>query len=216
MPTVQAGVIINRAATTLLDLSHTAWTQAELFDYLTAAQRIVCQLKADAYTKLASVPLVAGVDQVLPADGISVVSAYRNTTSKRAVKQVGLDNMNAANPNWAAETRQREVREVIADQRQPFRFQVYPPNDGTGALDMVYGAAPPAIAALTDVISVADTYEPALWQGVLFGAYSKNSRQQDLTKAAAALQAMNAMVTGKTATIKLNAPDLKQSEQAQS
>lgn len=213
---IAASVILDRAATTLLDSSHVAWAAAELLDYLNAAQRVVVQVKADAYPKLASRALVAGVDQTLPADGLSVINVLRNTVSKRACKQTGLEALNSWYPDWAAETPRTDVREWVSDQRSPQRFMVYPPNDGTGSVEVLYGATPAVLAAASDNISLADSYEPALYQGVLHFAYAKNSRRQDLAKSAAALQAMIAMVTGKTATIKLNAPDLKQVEQAQS
>jgi len=214
--TIAASVPINRAASTLLDPAHVAWSAAELLDYLNAAQRAVVQLKADAYTKIAAIPLVAGVDQVLPSDGLSVINLYRNTVSKRVVKQVGFESMNSWATDWAAETPRADAYEWMADQRQPMRFQVYPPNDGTGSLTGVYGAMCPVLASSADNIGLPDSYEPALYNGILHFAYAKNSRRQDLQKSAAALQAMIAMVTGKTATIKLNAPDLKQVEQGQS
>jgi hypothetical protein len=214
--TLAASVVLDRAATTLLDQTGTAWPVAELIDYLNAARRQAVHLKADSYTVLGDIALVAGPDQVLPADGISVVSLYRNTNGKRAVRQVGLDNIQATNPMWAANTPSAIVREYMIDTRDPKRFMVSPPNDGTGSLTGVYSAAPTPIADPSEPILLPDTYDGALWAYVISMAYAKSSTTQDLPKHTAYMQMFMALLTGKTATLKQTMPDLKQMEQAQS
>lgn len=215
--TTAASVILDLACTTLLNPApYRAWPRAELLSYLNLVQSAIVQVKADAFTKITDHTLAAGVDQTLPADGLSVVNIYRNVASKRACKQVGLDMLNSSNPTWAAETQNVNVREWVADQRTPTRFMVSPPNTGLGAVVLVYGAVPADLTAEADLISVADSYKMALWAGVVSLAYAKSSTTQDLQRSTAYLQMMNALITGKTATIKLNAPDLKQIEQAQS
>ena len=214
--TLAVSVVLDRVSTTLLDSSRRAWLLPELLDYLNATQRAIVQVKADAFTKLANHSLAAGVDQTLPADGLSVINVYRNVASKKACKQVGLDIMNSGNPNWPADTPKLDVREWISDQRDPRRFMVSPPNTGAGVVALLYGATPAVVTAASDNISLPDSYDSALWAGVLSMAYAKQSTTYDPQKAGAYMQMMLAFVTGKTATIKMNAPDLKQVEQAQS
>jgi len=216
MGTLAISVPIDRAATTLLDAAKVGWTAPELLNYANAAMRSIVQLKGDAYTKIGTITLVAGVDQVLPSDGLALINLYRNVASGKGVQQMGYDVMLATDMDFATRTRKVDVAEWISDQRQPQRFMVNPPNTGAGALTGVYSATPPVLTSASDLIPLPDSYEPAIYNGILHFAYAKNSREQDLQKSTAALQAMIAMVTGRTATVKQLAPDLKKAEQDQS
>lgn len=211
---VTASTITARAATTLLDPDGTGWPAAELLDYLNAAQRAVCLLRPDVYTKVASVTLAAGVVQSLPADGNVLLRVLYNANGV-SVRMAGIDGMSAA-ANWAAATPAAIVREWAADSRDRTRFFVSPPNDGSGSVVCFYAAVPPALAAGSDPIALPDVYETPLWAYVCSLAYAKNSRRQDMAKSQSMMQTFIAMVTGGQVASQSVFPDLRKIEQGQS
>lgn len=182
---IAASVILDSVAGTLLDRTHRTWTFADLLGYLNEGLRATAFVKADMYTVQAYVPLVAGVLQELPADGIAFMDATRNEVGGRVVTQVDEGLLEEANRFWPNATQQAEVEHFTADPRNPRRFRVFPPNDGDGSIEVLYGAVPPELNYTdgSDEIPVADSYQNVLTNFVLAKAYTKNSKRQDLAKA---------------------------------
>lgn len=182
-----ASVIVNACRVTLLDASATAWSDAELLGYLMEAQRTVCFLKPDAYTKREYVALVSGIKQALPADGIAILDVGDNEASGRACTLVDRDLLDHANRFWPAATAAVDAQHWAADPRDPKRFDITPPNAGTGSLEILYGAYTPSTALLAD-ITLIDSYQRPLECFTLARAYEKNSKRQDLAKAGVYMQ----------------------------
>jgi len=208
-----ASVIVTRARRTLLDPAPgVVWTDADMLDYLSAAQTAVCQIKADAYPLRATVPLAAGVSQALPSDALSLLDIYFNGNGA-TVNEVGRSLLNNV-ADWPAATQTSIVTDWMSDQRDPRRFFVNPPNDGTGSVFLLYGAIPPRIASTATNISLPDTYETALWSYVVALAYAENTTRQDLAKSAQWMTMFNQLVVGRAQTQKISAPDLRLAERA--
>jgi hypothetical protein len=206
-----ASVIVDRARRTLLDPAPgVTWTDADLLDYLSAAQNAVCQIKADAYPLRATVALAAGVAQALPSDALSLLDIYFNGNGA-TVNEIGRSLLNNV-AAWPAATPRPVVTDWMSDQRDPRRFFVNPPNDGSGSLFLLYGAIPPRIANVSTNIALPDTYENALWAYMIALAYAENTTRQDLTKSQQWLTFFNALVVGRGQTQKINAPDLRLAE----
>ena len=190
--TILASTILDSATTTLLDVAHRTWTADELLDYLNEAMRATAAARpTDFYIVEESVPLVAGVVQHLPADAIMLVDIPRNslavpsgvtTASYRTITQVDKGLQDEADRFWPAGTQQTEVEHFTFDPRNPRRWVCYPPNDGTGAVDLVYGAFPPQVMYAAEELPVLDSYQSPLIDFVLAKAYAKNSKRQDLSK----------------------------------
>lgn len=176
-----AGQIITRVRRTLVDPTGRTWGDAELLDYLTAAMTATANVKNDAYKRVEAVSLVAGYVQSLPSDGLAVFEVYGNVNGP-ACNQVGRELLNNANPDWTRATPQQFVDEWMADTRDPIRFLVNPPNDGTGAVTVLYGAIPQPVDDLTDPIPLADTYETPLWAYTVAMAYAANTKRKDPSK----------------------------------
>lgn len=205
--------IIARVAKTLIDDGMVAWTDDELYDYYNAAQSAVVNAKPDAYTVQNLVGLSAGVVQETPSDCVSLLAIYYNGNGA-TVNQVGLDLLNQANRNWPARTPDAIVDEYIIDQRNPRRYLVNPPNDGTGSLMILYGADPPpaAVGSPSTAMALPDIYQNALWAFTLSLAYAKNTKRQDLVKAGSYMQLFNQFV-GIRATAQIaQAPKLDNAE----
>lgn len=175
-----------------------AWTDADLIGYLNEAIRATCTVKADAYTLQASIDLVAGVVQELPAAGIALFDISQNVASGRRVTIVDRALLDEENRFWPAATQEEDVQHFAADDRAPRRFYVTPPNDGTGSVIALYGALPPEITATTDDVLLQDLYQPALVAFAISRAYLKNSKRADPAKSANAFNEWATMVGAKT------------------
>ncbi len=161
--TIQAATVLDSAATTLLDVAHRTWSADELLDYLNEAMRATAAARpTDFYVVEDSITLAVGVIQNVPADGIVLIDIPRNTGG-RIVTQVDKGLLDESDRYWP-------------------RFVSFPPNDGTGIVDMVYGAFPPQVMYAAEDLPVIDSYEPPLINYVIAKAYAKNSKRQDVAK----------------------------------
>lgn len=179
-----ASDIITGARGTLIDAAKAAWPDADLIAYLAEALSATAAVKPDMYTVRGFITLVAGELQQIPDDGVALIEIDRNSDAAggRVVTQVDAGLLAECSRFWPAGTKQAQVEHFTADPRTPKRFKVFPPNDGTGVVNCVYGAVPPAPIALTDDVLVSDTYQAPLIAYVLARAYAKSTKRQDLSK----------------------------------
>ena len=185
---IQASTILDSVSRTLLDTAERTWGPDEKLSYLNEAMRATAAARpADFYVIETAVTLAAGVIQALPADGFLLIDVPRNTGG-RIVTQVDKGLLDEAYRFWPAGTQEAVVEHFTFDPRNPRRFVSYPPNDGTGVVDLVYGAVPPQIMYAAEEMQVPDVYQTPLEQFVLSKCYAKNSKRQDLAKSAAAMQ----------------------------
>jgi hypothetical protein len=187
---ILVSTILDEVAGILLDGAEKTWTNDEKLGYLNEAMRATSLVKADFYVVETSMLLDPGVKQNLPGDAVTLIDVPRNsydntgTDSGRVITQVDKGLLDEANRFWPAGTRETTVQHFTEDPRNPRRFVVFPPNTGEGAVDVIYGATPPQIMYATEELPVLDAYQAPLIDYVLMRCYSKNSRRQDLTKAA--------------------------------
>jgi hypothetical protein len=194
---IQAATILDSAATILLDAAHRTWSADELLGYLNEAQRATAAARpSDFYVIEGQMQLAYGVIQNLPSDGITLIDVPRNNPTApsglvpayRVITQVDKGLQDEADRFWPGGTPQPTVEHYTFDPRNPRRFVVYPPNDGNGMVDIVYGAYAPQIMYDSEDLVCPDSYQTPLLNFVLGKAYQKNSKRQDLTKASAYLQ----------------------------
>jgi hypothetical protein len=160
------------------------WSNTDLIGYVNEALRATANVKPDMYTIQAFVPVVTGNTQQIPDDGVALLDIDQNETG-RVVTQVDDALLDEANRFWPRATQVAEVQHYSADPRAPRRFKVFPPNNGAGSIQILYGAVHPALTALTDTILVPDSYQYALTCHALSQAWSKASKRQDPQKAQA-------------------------------
>lgn len=177
-----ASVIINAVRFILMDASAATWSAAQLLANLNAAERKICTLKPTAFTTVANLTMAAGVNQVLPAAGTEIFDLYSNNVSRRPVRLVDRELLNESYRFWPAATQEVDVQEWTQDPRSPTRFIVYPPNNGTGVVEALYGLIPSEIATAGSAINLLDSYEEALKCFTLAESYAHNSAKQDITK----------------------------------
>jgi hypothetical protein len=210
--TILVSDVLDPVAVTLLDRLHRTWTEPELIGYLNEALRATAFVKPDMYVVQDAFAPTAGVLQVLPTDSVALLDITRNLGGRnRVVTQVDEGLLEEANRFWPAATQQAEVEHFTADPRNSLRFRVFPPNDGTGSIEMLRGAYPPAIHYAAEDLPVPGSYQSAFTNFVLSRAYAKNSKRQDLSKASYYMQQWAALLGLKSQSQTAVAPHVSQS-----
>jgi len=183
---MDALTIIKAAATELQDgkkvgnefvPSYTRWTLAELSGYVNDGQRFILTKAPDATAVERVVALAAGVEQAVPDDCFALLELLRNADGRQtAIRQVARAALDASAPGWTAGTQKIAVIHFIQDQRQPHRFDVYPPvQEGVQVVAMLALKPVPIGADGTGSITVHPEYAEALRHYVLYRAWSKDA-----------------------------------------
>lgn len=178
---VTAQSIIERVRLQLIDNGAVKrWTDTELLLWLSDGQRAIVTASPGNSSSTEVVPLVAGTKQNIPSDGNTLLYIVRNTNSAgttpgRAVRIVSREILDAQNPDWHASAPAAVVQNYIFDAQEPTKYYVYPPNTGTGYVEMVYSHLPVDMTSLTDTLVVQDIYQTALFDYVMFRAHQKDS-----------------------------------------
>jgi hypothetical protein len=187
MGTIVSNTIIDKAQTVLQDASGVRWSDAELLSWLNDGQRNIALYKPNAYVRNVPFLCAPGTRQSLPADCVQLFSVPRNLGATgvnpgRAIRPVEHDTLDARVPNWHAITPTVDVQHFTYSVLTPKTFFVYPPNTGTGYVELSYGAEPPD-TTLNAAISVDNIYSTALIDYVLYRAFSKDTEFADSARA---------------------------------
>ena len=184
---IPAQSIIRRCIETLQDNTSIRWPVSELVRYLNDAQREVVLYRPDSMVTNATLTCTAGTKQVLPANGAKLIEVVRNaaaTGTKKAVRMVNREILDAQTPGWHIIPGTVDALHFMYDPRDPRVFYVYPPALATTQLDIVYSAYPTDITepadgalytAVTGNISLPDIYGNAVLDYILYRSYTKDS-----------------------------------------
>ena len=122
------------------------------------ALKRVATLRPDLFTTIGTITLVAGITQTVPNYG-RVVEVF-GVTGGNAITEGNREAMDQLTPTWRAAT-QGTPDTWMRHSRNPSKFFVSPPSDGTGTLDAEYTIAPPTVA-LNDTIALSEMYHPVV------------------------------------------------------
>lgn len=188
---ITAKDVFQRVQILLQDQENVRWTLDELRLWLNDGQREIVLWKPNAKSSTVVLPLVAGTYQTLSTTYLSMLRAVRNITSEgpprvggRAVRTVPREILDATIPDWHSASQKAVVTNVVYDQAEPRAFYVFPPNNGTGKLEVIASQAPTDIAAPADPTNLAsytatigldDIYANALADYVMYRAYMKDA-----------------------------------------
>lgn len=183
---IAASSIIQRCVDILQDGTSVRWPVNELIRYLNDGQREVALYRPDALVTNATITLVQGTKQSLPANASKLIEVVRNNTesSSRSVRLINREILDAQTSAWHELTPQVEILHYMYDPRDPTVFYVYPPASTSAELDLVYSVYPTDIAAVnegatySDVVgnlSVPDIYGNVIQDYILYRAYTKDS-----------------------------------------
>lgn len=205
MGTITAQEVINKVQIVLQDTTGIRWPDTtELLGWLNDGQREVLVFKPNANVVNASMQLVAGTKQSLPADGIQLIDVPRNmgsngSTPGKAIRIAMREILDAQSPDWHTETPSGTTRHYMYTPLDPKHFYVYPPSSGTGQVELIYSAVPAKLTALSNTISLDDIYSNVLVDYVLYRAYSKDTDYAaNPARASSCQAAYTGALTGKT------------------
>jgi len=169
-----------RARAQLIDPAGTRWSDEELLHWLSDGLRTVLAVRPSVMSTFGVVSLVAGTRQRIPTNGHMFLGATRNmgsdgATPGRAVRVVSREVLDGFSPDWHAATATAVAQNIVFDPDTLSGFFVYPPNTGTGKLEVIYAVSAPDLTQLSDVLPILDNYLTALTDYVLFRAHQKDS-----------------------------------------
>jgi hypothetical protein len=201
MATVKVVDLIVRAKTLLQDEDSVRWTVAELQYWLNDAYKETIGLRPDANTQTAEYTCVAGPRQVLTGsfpNAIRLVEVVRNlaaTSNKYSVRLTDRRSLDTQRRSWYSDTPSASVELYMFDPRTPKEFLVYPPASTAARLEVIYSVLP-LEHALTDAqllnpttaetIRIDDIFATALFDYMLYRAFSKDAEQTAMMNRAVA------------------------------
>jgi hypothetical protein len=201
MATVKVVDLIVRAKTLLQDEDSVRWTVAELQYWLNDAYKETIGLRPDANTQTAEYTCVAGPRQVLTGsfpNAIRLVEVVRNlatTSNKYSVRLTDRRSLDTQRRSWYSDTPSASVELYMFDPRTPKEFLVYPPASTAARLEVIYSVLP-LEHALSDTelsnpetaetIRVDDIFATALFDYMMYRAYSKDAEQTAMLQRAVA------------------------------
>lgn len=159
-----------------IDTGGVQWKDAELIAWLNDACSEIARVRPESASKTVDNPLDAGCKQSIPAGGtmlLEVVCNMSGGTEGRVVRRVERSTLDNEDVNWMNASPQSEAYRHIASLTDPRSFYVYPPNDGTGELRLVFSAAPDVLTDLADSFPLPDIYAPAAVNYVCSRAFRK-------------------------------------------
>jgi hypothetical protein len=201
-----AKTIIDKVARELHDINGLKWTRAELLAWLNDGLRQIVLVQPNATNTVAVIQLAAGTRQSLPTDGWLLLNVIRNmgttgSTPGRAVRIVSRELLNGFNPDWHSDTPASAVRNFIYDLADQTKFFVYPPNTGTGYVEINYSKQPTDLTDETQLIPIFDVYQQPLMDYIMYRACMKNTEYaQGAQLAAGYLTTFNAALSVKEAS----------------
>jgi hypothetical protein len=188
--------ILQRAVDLLQDAGNVRWTASELVRWFNDAENEVLIHRPDAFAHRATVALVAGVTQALPAEYSRLIEITNNAVGKKTpVRLVDRRLLDDTNPAWRSGRASTAISHYTYDPRVPREFNVEPPALAGAAVELVAVKLPTPIAApapgaehtaITGDASVADQYRGAVVDFILYRGFSKDADYaQNAARAAA-------------------------------
>jgi hypothetical protein len=181
--TISAQSIVQRVVDISQDKTSIRWPVNEIIRAINDAQREIILYRPDAMVTNATLALVAGAKQSLPANGTKLIDIPRNTGGG-SMRLTNREILDAQTPGWYALPGVLKPVHYTYDIRDPKVFYVYQPALLGASLEIVYSAVPTDIAAVAEGslydavvgdISVPDIYANAIVDFALFKIYLKDA-----------------------------------------
>lgn len=181
--TVAVADIIRRIQALTIDDTGVRWPESELVDWINDAQREIVLLRPGASATNEKLDLVLGTKQTLPSAAVLLLNVKRNLdkatgVGKRSVRRVDQTVLDEQIPDWhdtSVVPATEEVKHYLYDEDDPLHFYVYPANDSTGSVEVVYSSNPAEVTA-GDNLSLPDIYANAVVDYAIARAFSKDAK----------------------------------------
>lgn len=180
-----AADVMRKASTILQDSGSVRWPLPEILGWLNDGMREIAILKPTATATTATIELVEGTKQELPATYHQLLTVVRNVPG-RVITPVIREVMDTQFPGWHDDSVMpftSIVVHVVNDAFDPRVFYVVPGNDGMGEIEIIASVLPPpiemplnplVIESYATAVPVADVYQGALTDFILYRAFSKD------------------------------------------
>ncbi len=180
-----ASEIIFEVARRLNDTNNATrrWSETDLLSCLNNAQKMVAEAKPEASIKSEAIQLAAGFEQTLPEDGKRFLSLSYNagtsgTTKGRAISQMQASLLDAIDPEWRSMAATDDVRYYAPDPDFPEKFEIFPPNTGSGYAHCRYESIPVKCTSATASVALKDEYREPLTQATIWYALADRTEDQ--------------------------------------
>ncbi len=184
--TITAQSVIRDAQETLMDaVTGRRWPASQLVRYLNTSQRLIAAARPDTVASSVSIPLIGGHAQVLPATYMALLEIEANTADTSAITEIQREELNHDSPGWRSVAQVGIIEHFMVDQRQPRRFDVYPPALVGTIVQARVAAYPIDIGAtsgdgllystVSGNIALPDEFERPLMHLVCYMAYLKDA-----------------------------------------
>lgn len=184
MGTILASAMISSVRTGMIADPDADWfSDSVLLGFLNRAERHVLLVRPELYTVRTTLALAAGSQQTLAASATALLDIYKNVVSKRRCRQTSRAMLEHLDATWTADSGVVDALHWTHDTKDRLRFEVYPPNDGTGQLDLLQGAVPDAIPSTASAINLNDVFETPLLFLVASYCFSIDTEKRDTAKA---------------------------------
>lgn len=191
--------VIDSAVEVLHDDAGVRWPRADLLGYLNDGQREILLYRPDASTALVNHTLAAGFLQTLPAQAIRLMDVKCNV-SGRACKLAKRDSLDDQRPSWRTDPASATVKAWTYDERDPKRFEVWPPATAFASLRLLISVPPADVANEDATISLDDMYKGPLVSYIIHRAYLRDSEDAAMESLSQGMYSlMVQQLTGRTA-----------------
>ena len=167
--------ILDRAGVILRDTEFRQWTADELLAWYNEALAEVVRTRPEANALLHTQVLTNGAVQDLPASAVQLLRVSLCVASGRAPRRTEIETLDSANPSWQTASPNANVKRYAVDGDNPRQFFVFPPNDGTGSVELIYSVVPTIVSDTSVAFGLPNIYEAVVLNYVLFRAFSKSS-----------------------------------------
>lgn len=171
--------IIARAGRILFDVNNVRWSEDELADYVTDAQRQIVFYRPDAHSVTEPLELTPSQSkQTLPAGASRLLRVIRNmgangATPGRSIREASRLALDSENPDWHTRTG-AYVEHYVFDNQSPKTLYIYPTVTATHYIEVVYSKTPGAVTS-SDNITLGDEYVNAILDWVLYRCFLKDA-----------------------------------------
>jgi hypothetical protein len=174
--------IIKEVQRAFNDLAGDRAPASDLVPLLNRSQRDIQVARPDLTTTTITHELVAGYGQTIPASMASLIDIAANAWGERQrISKVDARLMNDMAPSWRSKTPSTVIKHFMHDERDPRRFDVYPPAEVGASVEMegsLYPVDVPmptgsgkAYSTVSGNISLPDEFSTALMCLTLHYAY---------------------------------------------
>lgn len=182
-----ASVIIAEVARRLNDTNNTArrWSDATILAQLNLAQKMVARGVPESSMANEFFELSANFEQTLPDDAKGVYTIDYNAgtdgnTRGSSISRIQSAALDEIDLDWRSMTPTAEVQHYYFESDNPTIFGVYPPNDGTQQVHIIYPIIPADCAATNSAISLRDEDVESLTQATIWHTLSDKAENAEL------------------------------------